>query len=120
MTSEAATDRLTWTSVTLASLPYVTLLGCAGIVANVALSFEEPHSGMLLIAAVLLAAAPLGVALHLAFTDELTLDEKRRWIAGLMSRRGPELFGAYFTRGSRRRATEQLPAQARGVHSGQP
>jgi hypothetical protein len=120
MTIEPAADRPTLASVTLASLPYVTLLGCAGIVANIMLSFEEPHSEMLLISAVLLAAAPLGMALHLAFTDVLTPEEKRKWVAGLMSRRGPELFGAYFTSGARRRATERLSPQARRAESGQP
>jgi hypothetical protein len=113
-------DKLTLTSLTLASLPYLTLLGCAGIVANILLNFEEPHSGMLLISAILLVTAPVGMAIHLAFTDALTLDQKRKWIAGLMSRRGPELFGAYFTPASRRRATERLPAQVRGAQSGQP
>ena len=108
MTSEPTAGRPTLSSVTLASLPYVTLLGCGGIVANILLSFEEPHSDMLLISAVLLAAAPLGMALHLAFTEDLTPEAKRKWVAGLMSRRGPELFSAYFTSASRRRATERL------------
>jgi hypothetical protein len=120
MTSEPAVDRPTLTSVTLASLPYVTLLGCAAIMANIVLSFEEPHADMLLISAVLLAAAPIGMALHLAFTHELTPEEKRKWISGLMSRKGPELFGAYFTSAARRRATELLPPQAAGAESGQP
>lgn len=108
MTSEPTADRRTLTSVTLASLPYMTLLGCAGIVANVLLSFEEPHGGMLLISAVLLAAAPLGMALHLAFTDDITPEAKRKWVAALMSRRGPELFSAYFTSAARRRAAERF------------
>jgi hypothetical protein len=120
MTSEPAAGRPTLTSMMLASLPYMTLLGCAGIVANVMLSFEEPHDGMLLISAVLLASAPLGMALHLAFTDDLTLEQKRKWIAGLMGRNGPELFGAYFTSASRRRATERFLPQARRGEPRQP
>ncbi len=109
MTRQPSADRPTLTSLTVASLPYVTLLGCAAIVANIALSFEEPHGEMLLVSALLLAAAPVGLILHLAFTDELTPDEKRKWVAGLMSRRGPELFGAYFNSVARRRATDRLP-----------
>jgi len=93
MTSEPAADRPTLASLMVASLPYLTLLGCAALVANIVLSFEKPHNQMLLISALLLAAAPVGLILHLAFTHELTPDEKRRWVAGLMSRKGLELFG---------------------------
>jgi hypothetical protein len=96
----------------IASLPYMTLLGGVALVANIALSFEEPHREMLLVSALLIAAAPLGLVLHLAVTHELTPDEKRRWMAGLMSRRGPELFGAYFSSVSRRWATDRLLPQA--------
>ena len=61
MTSEPVADRPTLASMTVASLPYLTLLGCAGIVANIALSFEEPHDEMLLLSALLLATAPVGL-----------------------------------------------------------
>jgi hypothetical protein len=104
----------------VASLPYLALLGAAGLVANIALSFEEPHNEMLLLSALLLAAAPVGLVLHLAFTADLTPDEKRSWVAGLMGRRGPELFGAYFSSVSRRRATRALSAQRRGSSTNQP
>ena len=118
MTSQPS-DRPTLTSLTITSLPYVTLLGCAGIVANIALSFEEPYREMLLIATLLLAAAPVGLFLHLAFTDELEPSDKRKWLRGLMSRRAPELFGAYFSSASRRRATSWLRRRAHGPDAGQ-
>lgn len=102
--------RPTLGSLTVAGLPGLTLLGCMGLLATFALSFEEPHGLMLLVSALLIGAAPVGLILHLALTHELTPDEKRRWVAGLVSRRGPELFGAYFGPGSRRRATDRLRA----------
>jgi hypothetical protein len=107
MTSEPAADRPTLASLTVASLPYLTLLGCAGLVANVTLSFEEPHDGVLFVSALLLAAAPIGLVVHLAITDELTPDEKRNWVAGLMSRKGPKLFGAYWPCVGRRHAGDR-------------
>ena len=95
----------------LGSLPYLALVGCAGIAANILLSFEEPHRGMLLVSFVLIAAAPVGLTIHLAVTSEMALTDKRRWILGLMSRSGFELFTAYFTPTERRQATRQLEAR---------
>jgi hypothetical protein len=77
-------------------------------VANVALTFEELYTGMLFVSALLLGAAPLGMAAHLACTTELTREDRRLWITGLMSRRGAALFAAYFNPGERRRATRRL------------
>ena len=91
-------------------LPYVSLAGFALLVANVVLSFEEPHSRMLLVTAGLIGVAPLGMLLHLATTSELTNEEKRRWLAGLRSRQAPILFAAYFRAADRHRATEKLTA----------
>jgi hypothetical protein len=119
-TQKPAADRTTLTSVTLAGLPYVTLLGCAGIVATVVVGFEEPHRGVLSVSALLLAAAPLGMALHLAFTDELSPQDRRAWVTGLISLKDPGLFGAYFTSTRRRQATERLRAKRQGVESDAP
>jgi len=118
--TDSAPSRQTVTNAILGRLPYLTLLGCAGITANTLLSFEEPHRGMLLISALLLASAPAGLALHLVFTDELTPDDRRNWVAGLMSRAGPSLFGAYFTPASRRRATKGLAARVHAELRKQP
>jgi hypothetical protein len=90
-----------WSDRLLASLPYVSLLGIASLVANLMLSFEEPHSTMLLGAAVLLSAAPVGMLVHFSTTSELTPDQKRKWVAGLTSRQGPALFVAYFSAAER-------------------
>ena len=84
------------------------LLGVASLVANLMLSFEEPHPGMLLGAAVLVLAAPVGMLLHLSATSELTPDEKRRWATGLTTRQGPALFAAYFSAAERSRASRLL------------
>jgi hypothetical protein len=100
----------------LAWLPYVSLAGLAVLVANILLSFEEPHSSMLLVAAGLTGVAPLGMLLHLSTTSELTTEEKRRWVAGLRTRQAPMLFAAYFRAPDRHRATEGLTraAESRG------
>jgi hypothetical protein len=86
----------------------VSLLGVVSLVVNLMLSFEEPHSAMLLGAAVLISAAPLGMLVHLAGSSELTSSEKRKWLIGLASRKGPALFVAYFSSAGRSRATRLL------------
>jgi hypothetical protein len=83
----------------------VSLLGLVSVVVNLMLSFEEPHSAMLLGAAVLICAAPVGMLVHLAGSSELTSSEKRKWLIGLASRKGPALYVAYFSSAGRGRAT---------------
>jgi len=97
----------------VAILPYVSLLGFITLLPNVFFSFEEPHAGMLLVATLLLSAAPTGLLVHLAITRELTAQERRAWLAGLMSRRSARLFAAYFDASDRHRATLLLVALAR-------
>jgi hypothetical protein len=97
-----------WLDRLLACLPYASLAGLAALVANLTLSFEKADETMLLVAGGLLIAAPLGLALHLWATSELTADEKRKWVAGLASWRGPTLFAAYFNGPQRGRATRHL------------
>jgi len=65
---------------------------------------------MLLVSALFLGAAPVGVLVHLAGTAELTRGQKRMWIAGLIGRNGPTFFAAYFSATERRRATQELEA----------
>jgi hypothetical protein len=91
-----------------ACLPYLSLLGLALLVANIALSFEEPHWAMLTVAALLLVAAPLGILLHMAITSEMTPAEKRMWLSALAGPKGPSLFAAYFSATDRARATHML------------
>jgi hypothetical protein len=55
-------------NLALAALPSLTLLGCVGVLASIMMAFEEPNTRMLLVSALLLLAAPAGMALHLAFT----------------------------------------------------
>jgi hypothetical protein len=95
------------------SLPYSALLGCAGLAANILLSFEEPHRGMLLISLVLIAAAPVGLMIHLAFTGEMPSEDKRSWLLGFISPSGFRLFRAYFTPRERRQTTRVLSAHRR-------
>ncbi len=107
--------RPTLAGAILATLPYLTLLGCAGVVTNIVIGFEEPHRRLFLVSAILFAAAPVGMALHLAFTGELSPKDKRAWIAALASFKEFDLFGAYFTARTRRQATERLRARARSL-----
>lgn len=100
--SESRTARV------LTALPRVSLLGFVALAVNGLLSFEEPHPEMLLASGLLLLSTPLGVALHLNFTHELTRTEKRAWVAGLTGRRGMAYLSAYLEGGDRRRALEQL------------
>ena len=99
----------------LVCLPYVSLCGVGGLAANLMLSFEEPHWGLLEAAGVLLFAAPLGMLTHLAVTSELTAMEKRLWASALASRKGPGLFAAYFSARERARVTRELGAAAPSV-----
>ena len=104
----SASSTVGYASRCLGWLPYVSLAGLAVLVADIVLSFEEPHSRMLLVAAGLMGVAPLGMLLHLSATSELTTEEKRLWLAGLRSRQAPMLFAAYFRAADRHRATEKL------------
>jgi hypothetical protein len=97
-------------------LPSVSLLGVALLVANIALSFEEPHWPMLTVAALLLLAAPLGILIHMAITSEMTPAEKRMWLSALAGRQGPSLFAAYFSGTDRARATQMLVPRVRGMN----
>jgi hypothetical protein len=101
----------------LRGLPLLTLLGFAGLVANLALSFEEPQTTLLVASGLLMAAAPLGMALHLGATRQLSREEKRLWVAGLLSPRGPALFSAYFTAAERDQITQVMTGAAPGQTS---
>jgi hypothetical protein len=93
---------------TLSALPYVSLLGGLVGAANVLLSFEEPHRGMLLLAAILLVSAPLGLAIHLAFTTDLTKADKRLWAMALTSATSLRFFATYFRPSDRGQVTQLL------------
>jgi hypothetical protein len=86
----------------------VSLGGLGALAANLMWSFEEPHAAMLVAAAVLVMAAPVGMLAHLAATSQLTLREKRMWVVGLAGGHGPALLIAYFNASKRRRVTRML------------
>ena len=92
----------------VAALPFVSMLGFAGLVTSLVLGFEEPHTPVLVGSGILLAAGPLGVVLHLASTNQLSRREKRLWISGLLSHRGPALLTAYFNMADRQQMTHAL------------
>ena len=96
-----------WVERVLLALPYMSFIGCAMLVVNVAASFEEPHTPMLVASGLLVLAAPVGMLLHLSVTSELSLHEKRLWLAEL-KRGNARLFGSYFSRAERRAATRSL------------
>jgi|CXWL01.1.fsa_nt_gi hypothetical protein len=84
------------------------MMGFAGLVSSLVLGFEEPHTPVSVGFGMLVAAAPFGVALHLASTHELTRQEKRLWVSGLLSHKGPTLLSAYFNMADRHRMTHAL------------
>jgi hypothetical protein len=92
----------------LAALPFVSMFGFAGLAANLVLGFEEAHASVLLGSGILIAAAPLGAALHIALANELSREEKQLWISGLLSHKGPALLTAYFNLVDRKRVTQTL------------
>ena len=112
---EQAPPRTRLVNWVLGMLPYASVLGLAGVAANVILSFEEPHTTMLLASGLLLAAAPVGMLVHLAATSALTRRQRELWIAGLMSPNGASLFAAYFSASDRRRATTALDTADRSA-----
>ena len=98
-----------WAQGALGALPYISLLGFVVLVGNVALSFEEPHTPMLLVSVLLIFVAPAGLLLHLVTTSELTPHEKALWWRGL-GRGNSRLFAAYFSKAERQAATRSLVA----------
>ncbi len=88
-------------------LPYTSLLGLVGLFVVVLLGFEEPHPVMLVVAAVLVLSAPLGMLVHLASTTELSPQEKRLWWRSLLGK-NLWLLNSYFRPEARRAATARL------------
>jgi len=114
MAAKKPPARRAWLARTSATaLPYLTLLGCAGLAATVLLGFEQPNARMLLVSGLLVAVAPVGLLLHLALTGELSRADKCAWLAGLASFKDPGLLAEYFDPETRARATERLHASAR-------
>jgi hypothetical protein len=97
-----------WANRVLSVLPYASLVGGGILVADVMLTFEEPHFPLLSLAAALIAAAPVGMLVHLFLASGLTSDQRRMWVAGLATRKGPALFAAYFKQSARQSATRAL------------
>lgn len=96
-----------------ATLPYITLLGGAGLVLTVVFGFEDPDLRWLAGSGALLAVAPLGLLLHLAFTGDLSRRDKRLWLESFAGMKDPRLFPEYFTSRSRSLATRRLRTRAR-------
>jgi len=112
--------RLGYRARAFALLPYLTLLGCAGLALAAVFGFEEPDTRWLVGSGVLLAAAPAGLVLHLTFTRDLSRNDKRLWVANLMRLKEPGLVADYFTAEGRTNATRRLNAKARVRSGAQP
>jgi hypothetical protein len=70
--------------------------------------FEEPHPGVLLVSAILLAGAPVGMLMHLAVSGELTAVEKGLWLRAFARPGGLRLASAYLRPRVRRKVTGRL------------
>ena len=108
MTATTSRGGSSWANHTLAALPVVSMMGFAGLVTSLVLGFEEPHTPVLVGFGMLVAAAPFGVVLHLASTNEFTRQETRLWVSGLLSHKGPALLSAYFNMADRHQMTHTL------------
>lgn len=93
---------------TLRALPVVSTLGFAGLVVTVVIGFEEPDRTLLVLSAVAMLVPLLGPFLHLAFSVELTPDEKRAWLRELAGRRAPWAWSSYLTCADRREAARRF------------
>ena len=81
-----------------------TLLAGAGFVMlafTVLVGFEEANSTMLLVATLLLVAAPAAVLGHVAFAHDLTREQKRTWLRAMTGRRALHAWSAYLRRDRR-------------------
>lgn len=86
------------------------LLAALGVFGLVVLSltafvgFERPNTALVIVSSVLIFLAPLGLLLHLAFTSELTREEKGLWIREFTSRRAATGVADYLTSHDRKAA----------------
>ena len=89
------------------ALPYTTLTGFIGVVVVLLLGFEQPNPTTLVVAAILLLSAPVGMIVHLSTTTELSGPGKRLWWKSMLGK-DLWLFNAYFRPEERRAATSRL------------
>jgi hypothetical protein len=91
---------------------WLTIVGGAALALTVTIGFEEPNGNLLLVSSILMFAAPAAILVHLAFTDELTHEEKRIWLRGLTGRHALAACSVYLTCDNRRDAIERLTQSA--------
>jgi hypothetical protein len=113
--TKRSTARPAWLDRLVGVLPFVSLLGFLGIVVAAVLGFEAPHSGLLAVSAALLAVAPVGVALHIAFAAEFDRAQRRAWLKALLGRNAPGMLAAYFDARRRRVLTRRFQRVSRSV-----
>jgi hypothetical protein len=102
----------------LRGLPYVSMAGLLGMVAVMALAFEEAQTTMVAVCATLLLVGPASLLIHLAVTKELGAQEKAAWLRALLRRGGFRLASACFRRQSRAAATRGLVRAATLTRAG--
>jgi hypothetical protein len=71
----------------LRALPSLAFLGLVLLTITVLFGFEEPNATLVVLSAVLLLSAPVGLLAHLATSPTLTRVEKREWLRKFTSRR---------------------------------
>ena len=105
-------ERREWMQRILSASTWLTWLGLAGVVANLVLSFESPHPEWLCGAGALACGAPFAMLWHLWVSDDLTAEQKRNWLAGLVRSGAASLFASYFGPESRAASTARLTSEA--------
>lgn len=76
----------------------ITLLGMIGVAIAVLLGFEEAPSGLFLISALCVFAAPAVLLSHLWLTKTMTSAEKHTWLRALTGRRALQAASAYIAK----------------------
>ena len=93
---------------TLAAFGVISVAGMIGLALAVILGFEKADTSLLVISAIAMFVAPVGVVLHFLFTKELTPGDRRLWLRAFTGRRGLDALSVYLSATDRRAAVVQL------------
>jgi hypothetical protein len=97
----------------LALLTTLSPLGLIGLIFTGLLGFEEPPDALLLVSFALVIAAPVAICAHIAFTTELTPEDRRVWARELLSVRAGVAVSEYLSSEDRSAAARRRAHEAR-------
>jgi hypothetical protein len=97
----------------LSRLAVLSLFGLVGLLLTGILGFEEPADALLLVSFALVIAAPGAIGAHIAFTAELTPQDRRVWARELLSVRAGVAVSEYLSSEDRSAAARRRAHEAR-------